>query len=291
MKKLISVLAIASAGLSAGYANADSNDSNWYLYSAVSDTNTSKILSPFGYSLSRKTANIELGNRYFSTGVMAARYHIYGLGPKNFKMPYVEGKFDTDINSDISFKGHIRYGVPFEHDFHFRRSYDFNTDAFFNIKLNQDYQLEVGAKAQLNFVFKEAFPHFVLSYRSFEDRGLSYQVGYPSNNINYRFNDAYALTLECVGFKHVVKLDDNTQFDTKALGSKTMTLPVSLLVDDTLLLDLKLTFTPVQNWHIEAGFGYTFHHYIKMVDEAGEQLASLKVKNGSIGYLRARYEF
>lgn len=271
-------------------ASASADDAQWYFQAAVSKTDTNKIYSPLGYDLKRETLTPEIGNRYFSAGVILAHYTIYGLGNKHFKMPYIEGKLDEDISSSVAIRGSLKYGMGHETQFHFKRNYDINADLYLHTKINEDFALDTGVKAQMSFVMKEAFPHLVLYYRDEKDRGLSFKIGYPYDSITYRFNDEYALTLEVTGLKCTADLRDGSVFTTKAYVIP-YALPVSFLIDDSLIGDLKLTYNPTENWNIELGAGYTFHHYVKMYDEDGSQLASLKVKNGVIGYLRARYTF
>ena len=179
-------------------------------------------------------------------------------------MPYIEGKLDEDISSSVAIRGSLKYGMGHETQFHFKRNYDINADLYLHT--------------------------LVLYYRDEKDRGLSFKIGYPYDSITYRFNDEYALSLEVTGLKCTADLRDGSVFTTKAFAIP-YALPVSFLTDDSLIGDLKLTYNPTENWNIELGAGYTFHHYVKMYDEGGSQLASLKVKNGVIGYLRARYTF
>ena len=92
-------------------SSASADDAQWYFHAAVSKTDTNKIYSPLGYDLKRETLTPEIGNRYFSAGVILAHYTIYDLGSKHFKMPYIEGKLDEDISSSVAIPHESSKGI------------------------------------------------------------------------------------------------------------------------------------------------------------------------------------
>lgn len=273
MKKSLLVLAV-TAGLSTA-ANA------WYLtpFYDFYDTDTKSN----GQSVSSSVFGLEGGNELFTLG-----YKHKTIDFKNSKdldaLHNLYGYYHnaSSLGSDLTLKYAVGASLSYEDELEdLTDSLSLLGQASLLYRLDGDYSIEGGMGLIYNQIRYYPYPVVQLAYRNAQDQGLSYIVGFPKNDITYRFNDYFALNGDFTyANSSFTKLKEhNVYSDDGYLVDKYASATVSAIV------------TPHQSFNIEAGFGYTFDHSYKFYDHDGDYSHKVKLDPGYKTFINVNAHF
>ncbi len=217
----------------------------------------------------------------FNGDVKTTSYGIQG-GYDFFTLGYKSTDYDFDRNdwldklhllfADIHYDGNFSQGFGYflglggsfgwENDFHASENYTVRPRAGVSVRLNPDFSLMLGLKANFNEAENRFIPIVALKYRSLGDYGLSGVFGYPETRVMYRWADWIALEGSVSAFNQdVYQLSDDS-----ALARK------GYFVEDSFNAAAGFVVNPVEAITLRAGVNATFDRDFKIYSNDGDEI-------------------
>lgn len=224
------------------------------------------------------------GNEYFTLGYKGTTYDFSGPDLlDDMSLLFVDVHFDGKFTGNLGYFAGLGAAFGWEDDFDMSENYNLKPRAGITYSFGGDYRLAAGVGASINEPDSSVYPILTLNYREPSDLGLSYKLGFPMVDAQYRFNNLLALT----GKLTAIPVNQ----DIYQLSSTSMLARDGYLAEEYAEAKVGVVLTPMQAFSISAGVGYDFRHEYKIYDHDGNEFRSFDTDPSYSAYINFNARF
>lgn len=219
-----------------------------------------------------RTYGVDFGNELFSAGYKYKTIeidHAEDIDDMQTLYGFVHTGFE--VSQDVQAKVLAGGSFSWQEDFDAGDCYDVLAQGSLVFDLGNGFNFEGGAGVGTNPVKTYAYPVVQLATGDPKSEGLSFKVGFPTNEATFRFNDFFALNgkVSYLGGGYT-KLKKHSVYGDE-----------SYLLDKAYRASIAAQFSPSEHTTINAGVAYTFDHYYKLYNKDGDYQGKMKLDSGA----------
>ncbi|MDY6322190.1 MAG: hypothetical protein SPL30_04670 [Succinivibrio sp.] len=256
------ICALAAAAFTAAALSASADAAGFWV-SPVYSHSASADMDGFNDEVTTTTYGIVGGYGLFTLGYQVTDYDFDSYDPINkLHLLHADVHYDGEFSDGFGYFVGIGGSLGWEDDFHPSEAYTVRPRAGVSVRLNPDFSLMLGLKANFNEAENRFIPIVALKYRSLGDYGLSGVFGYPETRVMYRWADWIALEGSVSAFNQdVYQLSDDS-----ALARK------GYFVEDSFNAAAGFVVNPVEAITLRAGVNATFDRDFKIYSNDGDEI-------------------
>lgn len=251
--------------------------------------NASWYITPYGSSSSKTDVKgssdnvkynaygIEAGNEDFKLGFKTSSYDFDRATDLNdLKLFYGDIHHTGDINEDLKYFIGSSLSFGFKDGIEANKSFNLVPRAGLIFVLDYDWSLLLGGGIAIN---KADYNPFALAQLIFKDEntvGLSGKIGFPSTEINYRFNEIVSVGAGVSGL-------DGGHYYLKDIDG--------YMQESGYVFDAAVTLNPFEHLDLKLGAAYNYDKYIQFYDNNRNKLGKVKFENDASVYFQGSAKF
>lgn len=251
--------------------------------------NASWYITPYGSSSSKtdvkgSTDNvkhsaygIEAGNENFSLGFKTSSYDFDRSTDLNdLKLFYGDVHHTGDITDDVKYFIGSSLSFGFKDSLEANKSYDFTPRAGLIFVLDNDWSLLLGGGVALNKADNTPFALAQLIFKDEKTQGLSGKIGFPSTEVNYRFNEIVSVGASASVF-------NGGHYYLKGING--------YMQESGYVFGAAVTINPFDHLELKLGTAYNYDRYLQFYDNNRNKLGKVKFENDASVYLQGSAKF
>lgn len=269
MKKLVfSAIVAASVSITA--------NASWYITpygSSSSKTDVKGSSDNVKYS----AYGIEAGNEDFTLGFKTSSYDFGQATDLNdLKLFYGDARHTGDINDDVKYFIGSSLSFGFKDGIEVNKSFNLVPRAGLIFVLNYDWSLLLGGGIAINKADNRPFALAQLNFKDEKAEGLSAKIGFPSTQLNYRFNEIVSVGASASIFQgghyYIKDMDGYMQERGYVFGAA-------------------VTVNPFDHLELKLGTAYNYNRSVEFYDNNRNKLGKVKFENDASVYFQGSAKF
>lgn len=272
MRKICLMAAVVAASLAAAPSYA-----SFWITPTFSTSSKANFDNAPG-DISTTTYGLKGGNEYFTLGYKGTSYDF--SGPELFddmSLLFADAHYNDKVSQNWGYFVGLGVAFGWEDDFHISENYNLRPRAGLSYAFSGDYTLNFGIGANINEPDSKVYPIVTLNYRDKSDYGLSYVLGFPMIDAQYRFNDLIALTGNVTAIpvnQEIYQLADDSRLAREGY-----------FAEESAEANLGIILTPLKSLSINAGVGVKFAQEYNIYDKNGNEIRSYETDPSCQAYL------